>query len=534
VRYEWLRDLGLIILLGGLVNLPFLGQEYVLKSREVRHASIAAEMKDSGDFLVPHLLGRPYIYKQPVMHIPVALLYRLFGGPSMLLARLPSAFCGIVGAVLLYVLARRLYDRRTALWAAVILLASPAWAMLSRSSRPDMVFSVALLAMVTGLYIAMSLERWVVRVPLFLAAGLAGGLAFLAKGPYGIFYPAVFSGTMALFACWGRPSLRPPRLWEWLPFGIGLLLVPLEWVLAVYGRDGVGYLNMVLHQHNAATSAHERPVFYYLGPGLKMLLPWVLLAPLVVKDAWRDLQAVRPTEAKEDRLQSALHWLRHMRVQSVLHVALPLIVLVLFCVFSVVPSKRWHYLGPWFPLAALVFAAALAARETKWLIRSAQVAAVALLVGVPLFVGIVQPAFRGWENRELRFVRDAVEAVPRNSVLLTYSGNIEEFNFFGREAGKLPNDWRLIHVTSMARGSGSGVGPVTAAHPTAVPGIVRAAVAQGRGCYLAANGRNLEECKGIMADVGRRQLLSQVVKGDADEESDPSATWYLFQLSPTP
>lgn len=530
--YAWLGDMALIALLGALVNLPFLGQVDLFQSREIRHAGIAAEMAADGDFLVPHLLGQPYIYKQPVMHVPTALLFRLFGGPSIGLARSTSALVGILGAMLLYVLAFILYGQSTARWAGVLLLATPAWVMLSRTARPDMVFSVALLAMVVGLYGGMASSRLFGRVGCFMGAGLAGGLAFLAKGPYGIFYPVVFTGALAMLACLGRPSLRAPRFFEWLIFGLGIFWVPSAWALMVYARDGSGYLQMILQQHNAGTSAHERPVFYYLGPGLKMLLPWVLLLPWVAVDTWRAVQSARPRDGKEDRLQSLLHWVRHLCVQPAPNLAIPLIVVSLFVVFSAVPSKRWHYLGPWYPLAVLALAAFLAQHKHRWLLRLAKAVIGLLVIGVPLFFGLIQPALRGWENPDLAFVRETIETVPDKSVLLSFSGNIEDFNFFGRQAHRLPEAWRLIHVAAAAPMESEDEGEVTAMRPAELPGLVRQATASGQTCYLAGNGRNLLEINKIMDQLEVREVLSRTVERDEKKRQHPEATWYLLQISP--
>ena len=69
-----------------------------MASREVRHAEIIREMVESGDYLIPRLLGEVYHDKPPVMHVIAAGLTRMAGKPSMMIARMPSAVAGILGS----------------------------------------------------------------------------------------------------------------------------------------------------------------------------------------------------------------------------------------------------------------------------------------------------------------------------------------------------------------------------------------------------------------------------------------------------
>ena len=64
---RFLRDVLLIAVVGAATLLPFLGQSHNVSSHEIRHAEIAREMAQSGNFLIPTLLGRPYRDKPPVV-----------------------------------------------------------------------------------------------------------------------------------------------------------------------------------------------------------------------------------------------------------------------------------------------------------------------------------------------------------------------------------------------------------------------------------------------------------------------------------
>src|SRR5262245_13578306 len=60
---------------------------------EGRYASVSMEMLDGGDWLVPHLLGRPHLTKPPLIYWLQASCLRVLGHNEMAM-RLPSAVAG--------------------------------------------------------------------------------------------------------------------------------------------------------------------------------------------------------------------------------------------------------------------------------------------------------------------------------------------------------------------------------------------------------------------------------------------------------
>src|SRR3989304_2198443 len=88
--------------LSAFVIFSALGQDREWGSHETRHAEIIREMVENGDYLIPRLMGGVYHDKPPVMHAIAAVLTRMVGKPSMMIARIPSAAAGILGVLAVY------------------------------------------------------------------------------------------------------------------------------------------------------------------------------------------------------------------------------------------------------------------------------------------------------------------------------------------------------------------------------------------------------------------------------------------------
>src|SRR3990167_609419 len=138
-------DLLLLTALFAMVIFPALGQNREWANHEIRHAEIIREMVENGDYLIPRLMGRVYYDKPPVMHAIAAVLTRMVGKPSMMIARIPSAAAGILGVLAVYGIGLLLLDRRSALIAAIALLGMPGYSIVARHARPDMILCASVL-----------------------------------------------------------------------------------------------------------------------------------------------------------------------------------------------------------------------------------------------------------------------------------------------------------------------------------------------------------------------------------------------------
>ena len=97
---------------------------------EGRNAEVAREMAVSGDLVVPHLAGMPYLDKPPGFFWAAALSIRALG-PTPLAARLPSVLASLATLALVGAAARRAGGDRLALIAVALLAAAPLYAALS-------------------------------------------------------------------------------------------------------------------------------------------------------------------------------------------------------------------------------------------------------------------------------------------------------------------------------------------------------------------------------------------------------------------
>jgi 4-amino-4-deoxy-L-arabinose transferase-like glycosyltransferase len=85
----------LLLSVASLLLFPLLGSQGLTDPDESAYAESVREMREQGDWLVPHLYGEPLLDKPILIYWVIAASYQLLG-ESELAARLPSTLAAIV------------------------------------------------------------------------------------------------------------------------------------------------------------------------------------------------------------------------------------------------------------------------------------------------------------------------------------------------------------------------------------------------------------------------------------------------------
>ncbi len=248
------------------------------------YAQVSREMLVSGDWLVPHYLGEPWIFKPPLLYWLTAASFSVFG-LNAFAARLVSvlAMTGVVQLV--GTLGAEMYNRRVGLVAALAFLTMGLTVFVGRLLLTD-----PLLLLFT-LGAALALWRCVTRgVTLWRAIWFWGciGLGILAKGPAIILFVGGFA--LALLA---RPE---SKRWVWRPTlwlaGVVGIAVALPWYVYISHAAAGAFWQRFLWEEIIlrvvrASCSHWGPPGYYLAVSLGALMPWTPLVPGAVLEVMK-------------------------------------------------------------------------------------------------------------------------------------------------------------------------------------------------------------------------------------------------------
>ncbi len=354
----WRRDDALPLLVACLLLLPIVVCFPALPIDETRYLAVAWEMRQSGEFLVPHLNAALYSQKPPLLFWLINAGWTLTGVHAWT-GRAVILLCSLASLLLMHRLAWRLTaSLQVAQRATWLLLGTIYFALFATAIMFDVLLTTCVLAALLGICDLVDGRSgrgvWI--------TGIAIGLGILAKGPVMLLDIA----CVALLAPWwsgGRLAGRQGRYFG--AFGLAVLLgaaIALAWAIpaAIHGGEEYAraiFLNQTFDRINGVkgTSAHRRPWWWYLGVFPLMVLPW----PLVVRNGPARLRALLDMPA----LRFALAWL------------LPTLL-----AFSLVSGKQPHYLLPLIPALALALAVGLQASALR--IRNGMFGAVLLLSGV--------------------------------------------------------------------------------------------------------------------------------------------------------
>ncbi len=339
-RKTYRRDLLILLALGCLLFLPALGRRDLWNPDEARYAEVAREMRASGEYLLPHLNGRLYTQKPPLLFWSMLLSSVPFGRVTETAARLPSALAAIAALMLTFRIAERLVSRRAAWIAALAFGTSGTILWQGRFGQIDM-----LLGGLVALGVWFWVRAWTEERPaLMLGFFASAGLATIAKGPVGLL-PPLFGILLFLIATKRAREIKNLRI------GRGLALyaaVVLAWLIPAALRGGTGYLQQIAFKQTVTRYAepwhHFQPPWYYLTTIPADFFPWTFLLPTALVLGWRRLAG-----RERDGFLFGLSW-----------------VVATLVFFSVSPAKRSVYMLTMYPGLALVLGAALDRLAEGW------------------------------------------------------------------------------------------------------------------------------------------------------------------------
>jgi 4-amino-4-deoxy-L-arabinose transferase-like glycosyltransferase len=266
-----------------------------LRGEETRRAGVAAEILQTGDWIVPRQQGTTYLSRPPVGSWPIAATALLRGKLDVVAIRLPTVMAILLTTLLIYAYGR-LYLSRLGAFAAAV-------------AYPTMgqVLQIGRLAETEGLFtllVASSLLVWhwayVKRLPGAITWSLGYALAALAgltKGPQGpIYFVAATWTFLALKRDW-RYLLSGPHL-----VGIGAFIAVLgSWQIPYYLRTDWESSKGIWVQQAANRFTQNDPwrvVRHLVGYPLEILLcmlPWsILLVQFASRRFRRSIDDVRP------------------------------------------------------------------------------------------------------------------------------------------------------------------------------------------------------------------------------------------------
>lgn len=358
----------LLLCLGLLMFVPFLGLTDFNSKGEPREALVAQQMLQSGNWILPETQDGEFAYKPPMLHWLVAAASLPMGEVTEWTSRLPSALAAVLTALYTFLFfTRRTRTRgsegetlQSGFLTAVILLTSFEVFRAAGNCRVDMVLTFFMAAAFFHLYVWV--ERGMRGFPLWAVAMM--GLGTLTKGPVAILLPCMVCGVFALVVTHEQEENKAQRAKRWTLtflrfFGVGLcaLLIPGLWYYAAWHQAGDKFLYLVYEENvlrflgRMPYHSHEHGLFYYFPVLLAGLLPWALLL----------LAALFPLPRKEQFVNlrqrlSSRQWMSGKEAPDMLSLFCRIAVALIFFFYLIPKSKRGVYLLPLYPFLSYYMA----------------------------------------------------------------------------------------------------------------------------------------------------------------------------------
>ena len=345
---------------------------------EPRFALVARHMVESGEWLITHRGVELYSDKPPMFMALQAAAYELTRNWRIAFL-LPSLLAALGTLLLTYDFARRQWNHRIGLWAAILVLSTFQFAYQSKRAQIDPLVTFFITLANYGLL------RHFLLGPNWRAYWLgcfAAGLGVITKGVGVLALLMILPFAFARWRHWSNLAEFRGTALRWLGGALAFLAAIALWIVpmvltvrASAAPEYQAYLDDILFRQTAARYAeswdHHQPWWYFAE---------------VITYAWLPLSIVL--------IGVVPHWVGRLKARDA-RFLLPLGWVALIIVFFSLPSgKRDVYIMPALPWIAVVAAPFVdELLERAWL-RRALFALTGVLAAVFLIVGL--GAWNGW------------------------------------------------------------------------------------------------------------------------------------------
>ncbi|MDP3786960.1 MAG: glycosyltransferase family 39 protein [Candidatus Omnitrophota bacterium] len=275
-----LLPLIVIIIACAILFFVGLGKRGLWSPDETRYAIVSKEMVDSGDWIMLHRNGEIYAQKPPVFFWLISIFSILLGRFSEFSVRLPSALAATGGAVITYFFAKKLFNKRVALFSSLILVTSLAYLGAARWVILDPLLTFFAISAIYLLYLG--LDKQNTRLITYSLAFILMALGTLTKGPVGFILPLLAIIPYAYFI----KNMRSLFTKEFTFGFIIFILTVLAWLVPACVRGGEAYtkellLNQIFGRFVEAFD-HKEPFYFYFIRFPLEFMPWTVFLPAAV------------------------------------------------------------------------------------------------------------------------------------------------------------------------------------------------------------------------------------------------------------
>ena len=415
--YGWFL-LWLSLLLTALICRP------PLPIDETRYLSVAWEMWQSHQFLVPHINGIPYSHKPPLLFWLIQVGWSIFGVNEWS-ARMTAPIFGLLAVLLTIRLSRMLWPAQRELHRAIpyLLLGVCSWSFYGTLTMFDMLIVCCSAVAWMGLWLGQGEEKYLC----WLLYGVATGLGILAKGPVILVYIV----PPALLAPWWMEKGTVRSWFRWYGGLIAAIaagvMIALAWAIPAARAGGEQYGQAILFGQTAGrvvhSFAHQRPFYWYLLLLPILFFPWSFCLPI-----WSSIKRLHLTSP----------------VKFCISIILPA-----FLLLSAISGKQVHYLLPLLPAALLLAGHGLytgnsSTPRAHWLLPL-----VLLLFSLALLIVPVLN-LQGGDSEMLRFLPRWLGIGPMTAAFLLYRSTADPKQLVIKNTVILTGLFVFIHAAMSA------------------------------------------------------------------------------------